>query len=80
MNAYKNEWIEILLKKDFPGWLIGADKNDIIIQIPDDQDLDKVAAEFSSMLSELQKKIKSKPTMTRFFIGNSKDSRYCELN
>jgi hypothetical protein len=46
MNAYKDEWIELLIKQKFPGWLIASDGNHIFINIPDDQELEKALSEF----------------------------------
>jgi hypothetical protein len=79
MNAYKEEWIELLLKQKFPGWLIASDGNHIFINIPNDQDLEKVLSDFKQKTLDLKKKIKSKPEKLGFFIGNSVDSKYHEL-
>jgi hypothetical protein len=79
MNAYKDEWIELLIKQKFPGWLIARDGNHIFINIPDDQELEKVLSEFKQKAIDLKKKIKSKPEKLGLFIGNSVDSKYHEL-
>ncbi|RZK24263.1 MAG: hypothetical protein EOO43_07645 [Flavobacterium sp.] len=79
MNAYKDEWIELLLKQNFPGWLVASDRNHIFINIPDDQDLEKVLSDFKEKAVDLKKKIKSKPEKLGFFIGNSVDSKFHEL-
>lgn len=79
MNAYKDEWIELLLKQKFPGWLVASDRNHIFINIPDDQDLEKVLSDFKEKAIDLKKKIKSKPEKLGFFIGNSVDSKFHEL-
>lgn len=80
MNAYKKEWIDLLLKQNYPGWLIADDRNNIFINIPEDQDLEIAMAEFKKKIRSLTLKIKSKPDKLGFFIGNSKDSRFYELN
>lgn len=79
MNAYKEEWIELLLKQKYPEWLIASDGNHIFINIPNDQDLEKVLLDFKQKAVDLKKKIKSKPEKLGFFIGNSVDSKYDEL-
>ncbi|MBC7566655.1 MAG: hypothetical protein H7223_06785 [Pedobacter sp.] len=80
MNAYKEEWIALLLKQKFNGWLIASDRNHIFINIPDDQDIEKVLVEFKEKVPELKKKIRSKPEKLGFFIGNSVDSKFYELS
>ena len=79
MNQYKDEWIELLLKQKFPGWLIASDRNHIFINIPDDQDLDKVMKDFQDKAKLLKLKIKAKPDKLGFFIGNTTDSKFYEL-
>lgn len=79
MKAYRNEWIAVLLKENFPGWLIADDGRHVFIKIPDDQDLDLVYAQFPDLILQLQSKIRAKKTGLTFFIGNSKDSRFYEL-
>ncbi|RZK77747.1 MAG: hypothetical protein EOO92_12345 [Pedobacter sp.] len=80
MNHYKDEWIELLLKQKFPGWLVASDRNHIFINIPDDQDLESVMKDFQSKIQSLKSKIKSKPEKIGFFIGNTLDSKFYELN
>jgi hypothetical protein len=80
MNKYKDEWIELLLKQNIPGWLIASDRNHIFINVPDDQDLEVVLPDFKSKVQSLKSKLKSKPEAIGFFIGNSKDSKFYELN
>ena len=79
MSAYKDEWIEILQKQKFSGWLIASDRNHIFINIPDDQNLDLVLEEFKVKAQELKTKIKSKPDKLGFFVGNSVDSKFYEV-
>ena len=78
MSAYKDEWIELLLKQKYPGWLIASDRNHIFINITDDQDINQVLEEFKTKVNDLKKKIKSKPDKLGFFIGNSVDSKFFE--
>lgn len=80
MNAYKKEWIDLLLKQNYPGWLIADDRNHIFINIPEDQDLEAAMVDFKKKVRSLSLKIKAKPDKLGFFIGNSKDSRFYELN
>ena len=79
MSAYKDEWIDILQKQKFNGWLIASDRKHIFINIPDDQNIDLVLEEFKIKAQELKKKIKSKPNKLGFFIGNSVDSKFYEV-
>ena len=79
MSAYKDEWIDILQKQKFNGWLIASDRKHIFINIPDDQNIDLVLEEFKMKAQELKKKIKSKPDKLGFFIGNSVDSKFYEV-
>jgi len=79
MSAYKDEWIDILQKQKFNGWLIASDRKHIFINIPDDQNIDLVLEEFKIKAQELKKKIKSKPDKLGFFIGNSVDSKFYEV-
>lgn len=80
MNAYKDEWIALLLKQNFQGWLIGTDGTHIIINVSKDQDLEVLFNEFLASIKRLKPKIKSKPSKIGFFIGNNKDSKFYELN
>lgn len=80
MNHYKDEWIELLLKQKFPGWLIASDRTHIFINIPDDQELEAVLPDFQKKIQVLKTKIKSKPEKLGFFIGNTTDSKFYELN
>ena len=80
MDVYKKELIDLLLKQNYPGWRIAHDQNNIFINIPEDQELEVALEEFKKKMRSLAMKIKSKPTKLGFFIGNSKDSRFYELN
>jgi len=79
MSAYKEEWIQLLLKQKFDGWLVASDRNNLFINIPDDQNIDKVFEDFVGKVSTLKKQIKSKPDKLGIFIGNSVDSKFYEL-
>jgi hypothetical protein len=80
MNAYKEEWIQLLLKQKFDGWLIASDRNHIFINVPDDQDIERVLLEFKEKVPELRTKIKSKADKLGMFIGNSVDSKFYQLS
>lgn len=80
MDNYKNEWVELLLNQVAKNWLIASDRNHIFINIPDDQDLDLAINEFQRKVQLLKTKIKSKPVKLGFFLGNSVDSKFYELN
>ncbi|MES2829504.1 MAG: hypothetical protein V4687_15190 [Bacteroidota bacterium] len=79
MSAYKDEWIDLLLKQKLPGWLIANDKNHIFINVPEDQDLETAMEDFIARVKLLKPKVKAKPAKLSFFIGNSKDSKFYEL-
>ncbi|MEJ7559444.1 MAG: hypothetical protein WKF66_14135 [Pedobacter sp.] len=80
MSAYKEEWIQLLQKQKYDGWLIASDRNHIFINIPDNQDIEKVLKDFQEQVPELKKKIKGKADKLSLFIGNSVDSKFCEIS
>lgn len=79
MNKYRDEWIALLLKQNFKGWLIASDQDHIFINIPDDQDLESAMTEFKKKVGFLKPKVKNKPEKLGFFIGNTLDSKFYEL-
>ncbi|HEX8608627.1 MAG TPA: hypothetical protein VF679_08315 [Pedobacter sp.] len=80
MNSYKDEWVQLLLKQNFDGWLIASDRNHIFINVPDDRDINKVMLDFQEKVPELKKKIKSSSNKLGLFIGNSVDSKFYQLS
>ena len=80
MSELQIEWIALLQKQDLPGWNIAADGQDVLIQIPDDQDLRLVYDNFPDTVIALSPDIKAAPRKLRFIIGNSKQSFTYELN
>ncbi|SDF77601.1 hypothetical protein SAMN05421827_101505 [Pedobacter terrae] len=80
MNVFQKEWIELLIKQDFPEWNIGEDGNDILVKIPDSQDLQLVIDNFPETILAIQSEITNPPRRLKFLIGNSKTSGSFEIN
>jgi hypothetical protein len=80
MNIYQEEWIQLLQKQKYEGWLIASDRKHIFINVPDNQNLDDLMEEFRTKIPELRKSIKSPIQKLSLFIGNSIDSKFLELS
>jgi hypothetical protein len=74
MSALQTEWITLLQQQEIPGWTIGADGGDILIKVPDDQDLALIYANFPDTIIVLKPDIKSQSHTLRFIVGSSSNS------
>lgn len=70
MDSLRDEWIKLLEKQNFPEWKISLVAGDIIIKIPDSQDIRLVDQNFPDTIALLRPEIESIPRRVRFIIHN----------
>jgi len=79
-NQYLQEWLDLLITQNFPGWQFSTDKKHIVAFVPPTEDLEEALFTLQQAVGKLKSKVKSKPEKIGFFVGNVKDSKYWELD
>jgi|GEM_PF-1368190 len=73
MDNIQSKWIKLLNEQNFSGWEVKSDEDEVLIIVPDDQDLVLVHKNIPDILLTLKPAIDSNERVV-FVVGNSQTS------